>query len=171
SMLFYKKCKFLLLFIAFVIVSCGEGPNQLRGVTKEEREQIAKDTSNYTYIRWLDYNASINFGTINAGEKVQLIYRFKNVGEKPLFVIGVTETCKCTLTKYNTDPIQPGKQGTIQIVFDSRTQLDAIRKSVIVQTNTYNDQYKTLVFTGFVRDCCNTDRKESDEEDDRFKVF
>jgi hypothetical protein len=153
------------IFSIILFSACGgEKAGQLRGVTKEEREQIARDSSNYTYIRWLE--TSINFGTIRCGEKVKLIYRFKNVGEKPLFILSVTEACNCALTEYNTDPVQPGKQGTIAVTFDSKTQAEAIRKSLVVQTNTFQNRYQTLIFTGYVRDCCggaNGD-EESDEE-------
>lgn len=156
----------ILVALSYTLLSScgGEKNGQLRGVTKEEREQIARDSSNYTYIRWLE--TSINFGTIRCGEKVKLIYRFKNVGEKPLFIINVTEACNCALTEYNTDPVQPGKQGTIAVTFDSKTQAEGIRKSLVVQTNTFQNKYQTLIFTGYVKDCCGggSDNDESDED-------
>lgn len=154
---------------AFVILlnACSTGDGQLRGVTPEERRQIANDTANYTYIKWIENN--LNFGTIRSGEKIKLIYRFKNVGEKPLFIIRVDEACKCATTTFNTDPIQPGKQGAVTITFNSRTQVDAIRKSVIVETNTFGKRYETLVFTGRVRDCCGMGiEDDAGEEDDEY---
>lgn len=152
----------LMLTTTLTFVSCSdEKSGQLRGVTKEERMQIARDSANYTYIKWLETN--INFGTIKCGEKVKLIYRFKNVGEKPLFILGVSESCNCAITEYNSDPVQPGKQGTIAVTFDSKTQAEAIRKSLVVETNTFENRFQTLIFTGYVRDCCGGDN-ESDEE-------
>jgi hypothetical protein len=150
--------------VALLFIGCGDRPEQLRGVTKEERVLIARDTANYTYIKWLE--TSINFGTIRCGDKVKLIYRFKNVGEKPLFVINVTEACNCALTEFNTDPIQPGKQGTIQVTFDSKTQVDGIRKSIVVETNTFGNRYQELIFTGLVRDCCGGGTSRDEDDDD-----
>jgi len=133
----------LLVFALSILSGCiGERPGQLRGITKEERMIIARDSANYTYIKWLE--TSINFGTIRSGEKVKMIYRFKNVGEKPLFILNVSEACNCSETEYNTDPVQPGKQGTISVTFNSKTQVDAIRKSLIVETNTFENRYQRL---------------------------
>jgi hypothetical protein len=159
----------LLLHLTVFTLSCSNNNQQLRGVTKEERALIARDSANYTYIKWLE--TSINFGTINSGEKVKLIYRFKNVGEKPLFVISVSEACKCALTEYNTDPIQPGKQGTIAVTFDSKTQAEAIRKSLVVETNTFDNRYQTLIFTGHVRDCCGASVDEDNQDDNPYVVY
>lgn len=151
-----------------LITACSDKPDQLRGVTKEERMQIARDSLNYTYIKWLE--TSINFGTVRCGDKVKLIYRFKNVGEKPLFVINVTEACNCSLTEFNTDPIQPGKQGTIQVTFDSKTQVDGVRKSLTVETNTYGNRYQELIFTGLVRDCCGGGTRDDDDDDSPYII-
>lgn len=159
----------LLIILAIFSYSCNNNNQQLRGVTKEERALIARDSANYTYIKWLE--TSINFGTINSGEKVKLIYRFKNVGEKPLFVISVSEACKCALTEYNTDPIQPGKQGTIAVTFDSKTQAEAIRKSLVVETNTFDNRYQHLIFTGHVRDCCGGNAEEDNQDDNPYVVY
>jgi hypothetical protein len=142
----------------------GDSPSQLRGITPEERLLIARDTSNYTYIKWIE--TSINFGTINSGDKIKLIYRFKNVGEKPLFILSVSEACNCSTTEYNSDPIQPGKQGTITVNFNSKTQIDAIRKSLIVETNTHEKRYHRLIFTGNVRDCCAEIDDDPEDESD-----
>jgi hypothetical protein len=160
---------YLLTLLAVFSYSCNNNNQQLRGVTKEERAIIARDSANYTYIKWLE--TSINFGTIKSGEKVKLIYRFKNVGEKPLFVISVSEACKCALTEYNTDPIQPGKQGTIAVTFDSKTQAEAIRKSLVVETNTYDNRYQHLIFTGHVRDCCGGSTDEDNQDDNPYVVY
>ncbi len=151
----------VLTALSFLTSCSDEKSGQLRGVTKEERAQIARDSANYTYIKWLETN--INFGTIKCGEKVKLIYRFKNVGEKPLFILSVSESCNCAITEYNSDPVQPGKQGTIAVTFDSKTQAEAIRKSLVVETNTFENRFQTLIFTGYVRDCCGGG-SESDEE-------
>lgn len=159
----------LLAQLTVFSLGCGNNNQQLRGVTKEERALIARDSANYTYIKWLE--TSINFGTINSGEKVKLIYRFKNVGEKPLFVISVSEACKCALTEYNTDPIQPGKQGTIAVTFDSKTQAEAIRKSLVVETNTFDNKYQTLIFTGHVRDCCGGNSDHDNQDDNPYVVY
>lgn len=161
---------FILCTIVVFGSACSDKPDQLRGVTKEERALIARDSLNYTYIKWLE--SSINFGTVKCGDRVKLIYRFKNVGEKPLFVINVTEACNCSLTEFNTDPIQPGKQGTIQVTFDSKTQADAVRKSLTVETNTYGTRFHELTFTGLVRDCCGggSDRDEDTNEDSPYII-
>ncbi len=154
-------------FIVLIIASCGGDDNpQLRGVTKEERAIIARDSANYTYIKWLE--TTINFGTILSGDKIRLIYRFKNVGEKPLFIISVSESCNCAVAEYNTDPVQPGKQGTISVVFDSKTQEEAVRKSLTVETNTFNNRFQYLIFAGRVRDCCGANADKNDDVDNPY---
>ncbi len=158
---------FCFLVLAILTLSCGESKNpQLRGVTKEERAIIARDSANYTYIKWLE--TTINFGTILSGDKIRLIYRFKNVGEKPLFIISVSESCNCAVAEYNTDPVQPGKQGTISVVFDSKTQEEAVRKSLTVETNTFNNRFQYLIFAGRVRDCCGANADKNDDVDNPY---
>ena len=115
-------------------------------------EKSLTDTAYFTNITWID--SVVNFGTINMGEKVEVKFRFRNTGEFPLILSGVTPGCGCTVTDYTSAPIAPKDEGFIVATFDSnRSHGGNIRKSVYANSNTKLRQKHELVFTGEVRDC------------------
>lgn len=117
-------------------------------------ERAQYDTAHYTTIQWMD--SVVNFGTINFGEKVQVKFRFKNVGETPLILSNVIAGCGCTVPEYSKAPVAPGAEGVVTGAFDSnKSHPGAVRKTIRVTANTKNKQDYELVFTGEVRDCKN----------------
>ncbi len=62
---------------------------------------------------------SYDFGQITDGEKVSYDFKFTNVGKTPLIVTSATATCGCTVPDYPKEPIAPGAEGVIKVVFDS----------------------------------------------------
>ena len=51
-----------------------------------------------------------NFGKVAEGEKVSYVFTFDNKGTADLVITSATTTCGCTVPKYDTKPIPPGKQ-------------------------------------------------------------
>lgn len=62
--------------------------------------------------------AEVDFGTVKKGEKREHTFEFTNEGDEPL-IIELVSACDCTTTEYSTEPVPPGKGGTISAVFDS----------------------------------------------------
>ena len=108
------------------------------------------DTPNYSTIAWLD--TVQNFGTIKEGESVPIKYRFKNSGEKPLFISEVRPSCGCTVTDYPKNIIFPEKGGELTATFNSHDMHGFVQKSVWVVSNTSNGVAQLLKFSGQVSD-------------------
>ena len=56
------------------------------------------------------------------GEKVEVKFKFKNVGTKPLLLLQVQAGCGCTTSDYTKEPIAPGKEGWVTGIFNSENQ-------------------------------------------------
>jgi len=152
---YYRMRLAALVMVLFVAFACKQNnkPNPKDPTTIE---RSIRDTSVFTQIQWLD--SVVNFGTINFGEKVEIKYKFKNIGDFPLVLTNVVPGCGCTVTDFTSAPIAPKEEGYITATFDSnRSHGGVVRKSIYCQTNTKFKQKHELVFTGEVRDCNSCD--------------
>ena len=104
----------------------------------------ATDTSNLTTIQWID--SIKNLGRINEGQKLEIAFRFKNTGDKPLIIESVRPGCGCTVADYPKEPIAPGGEGEITGSFDSQGRENLQRKEIAVTANTKGSPYHTLLF-------------------------
>jgi hypothetical protein len=77
-----------------------------------------------------------DFGRLIQGEKVSYSYKLKNVGKSDLIISKVSASCGCTASKYTKEPIKPGKEGKVEVTFDSNGQRGIVNKTVTVITNT-----------------------------------
>jgi len=102
------------------------------------------DTANQTTIQWLD-GADKDFGKIKEGENLDVSFRFKNTGKKPLVISSVTASCGCTVPETPKKPYAPGETGVIKASFNSTGKPGTQSKQVNVFSNT-NPQVTTLVF-------------------------
>ena len=130
---------------------------------KSEREldaakAAAVDSVNFTTVQWID--SIVKFGTINKGDKIDIKFRCKNTGDKPLILTNARPTCGCTVSDYTKQPIAPGAEGLITATFDSKkvgTSGD-VRKTIIVNTNTKNGTEHYLYFEGSINGGGNNDK-------------
>lgn len=142
--------KYLVLFsFAIVLFSC---TNTDKPATKEEaaRDSLNKvamaDTMNYTTIQWLD-STTQDLGKIKEGSIVEISWKFKNTGNKPLIVADARGTCGCTIADKPKEPIPPGQDGTIKAKFNSQGQGPEAHKTVSVDANTKGQTMHYLTFT------------------------
>ena len=146
-----KKIISAFIICTFILLSCNDNKNPYENNLGIEPVVIAQiDTANYTQILWQD--SVINIGTISAADTaaVPINFRFKNVGDKPLFIISVGATCGCTIANYSKEPLFPGKESVIKAAYRWNGQTGTVRKSIFVKTNTKNKSSHTLVFYGEV---------------------
>jgi hypothetical protein len=104
-----------------------------------------KDSSNYTSIKWMEQ--SRDYGKINEGQKLEVSFRFKNTGDKPLVIESVRPSCGCTVADPPKEPIAPGATGEIKGAFDSNGKSGQQHKSIYVYANTKGQQSHELDFT------------------------
>jgi hypothetical protein len=115
--------------------------------TSVDLSKVSADTVNYTTIQWIDSVQRI--GNLKFGEEAHIDFRFKNTGDKPLFIISASPGCGCTLADYPKEAIAPGKEGEIKTVFDTKkSHGGTFTKYVNVVTNTSVKTAHTLIFSG-----------------------
>jgi len=76
-----------------------------------------------------------DFGKVYEGEMVGWYFKYKNIGSKNLVLINVTASCGCTAPSYSREPLAPGKEERIKIVFDTNGRSGRQQKSINVETN------------------------------------
>jgi len=110
-----------------------------------ERQKAMADTANYTTIQWLD-SMSVTLPTAKEGDPVNVSWRFKNTGDKPLVVANVSASCGCTVPEKPEEPIAPGAEGVIKAKFDSKGKKGHNEKHVTVDANTKPSRSHELEF-------------------------
>ena len=77
-----------------------------------------------------------DFGTINSGEKVKHVFKFKNTGNADLVLSQVKASCGCTTPTYTKEPVSPGDEGEIAVEFNSEGISGQVAKDITVLANT-----------------------------------
>lgn len=75
-----------------------------------------------------------NFGTFAEENNQTRVFRFTNVGDKPLVVHQALPSCGCTVADFTKTPVQPGKTGEVKITYSGRGRGEGYFKKLIVVT-------------------------------------
>src|SRR5882672_8005592 len=102
------------------------------------------DSSKFTTIQWLD--STKDFGKIAEGQKLEVSFRFKNTGDKPLVIEKVQPSCGCTVAEQSTEPIAPGAEGQVKASFNSEGRTGVNHKTLFVYANTKGSRSHSLQF-------------------------
>jgi hypothetical protein len=94
-------------------------------------------------------NIDHDFGTINEGQKVKYVYKFKNTGEAPLIIQNAQPSCGCTAPNWSREPIPVGGEGFVEAEFDSQGKPGVQNKTITVTANTW-PKTTTLRFKAMV---------------------
>lgn len=76
-----------------------------------------------------------DFGKIMQGEKVSYSFVFKNTGGSDLVISSAQGSCGCTVPHYPEEPIKPGAEGKVDVVFNSDGKSGMVQKTVTLVTN------------------------------------
>ena len=144
-----KNLLVLLLPISFCIISCGgntQGEAQvntnneqaINTVSLEGEGDAVLDTANAPIVSM--ETDTYSFGEVKEGEKVSHEYKFTNTGKTPLIINSVNASCGCTTPYYPKQPINPGEDFTIDVVFDTSSQPGMQHKVITMVSNAYPSQ-------------------------------
>ena len=100
----------------------------------EAPQQNTVDPATLTKVEWLD-GVDRDFGKMKEGENLEVSFRFKNVGDKPLVISNVTASCGCTVPETPKKPYAPGETGVIKASFNSSGKPGSQSKQVNVFSN------------------------------------
>ena len=133
-----KKTVFIAVaLIAFVVTSCKK-ENASTKVKTENIESAAERDAEISkgspVIEW--DKTEHDFGTLDAGEKVETVFVLTNTGEGDLVITGARGSCGCTVPQWPKDAVKPGKTAEIKVVFNSRGKKNKTTNTVTLTTNT-----------------------------------
>jgi hypothetical protein len=134
---------FGICLLIFVFAGCGGGDQKISA--SSNMKAALTDSTQFTTIEWLD-SADKNFGKISEGRKLDVAFRFKNTGSKPLVIQKVQPSCGCTVAEQPNEPVLPGEEGIIKASFNSEGRLGANHKTLYVTANTKTKQTHELHF-------------------------
>ena len=123
-----------LLLVLFLSYSC--------------REKKSSGPSEPTHIEWT--KKTWNFGDLTAGEEVCHTFTFKNTGRHNLIIRNIETGCGCTTVNYDKAPVSPGKEGKIEIAFNSQGRYGKQYKEIRIFAN-IPEKSTTLTFTANVK--------------------
>ncbi|MBA2761610.1 MAG: DUF1573 domain-containing protein [Segetibacter sp.] len=146
--------KYLLVpvFTIILLIGCNSesNTNDQNNVTADvsaptNEVNAIEDSANYTSLQWID-PIDQELGKVQEGQVVEISWKFKNTGNKPLVITSVSASCGCTVADKPEQPIAPGKEGTIKAKFDSKGRSGMEHKNVYVMANTKQLQDHQLSF-------------------------
>ena len=139
-----------ILVISTALYACNSADTKVDAANGDTTTTTAvnpmEDSANYTAIQWID-STFRDLGNIKAGQVVEVSWRLKNAGNKPLVIQNVLPGCGCTVAEKPEAPIMPGEEGVIKGKFDSNGQADGEhRKYITVLANTQDKTNHQLEF-------------------------
>lgn len=133
----------LFLVSATLLASCNTGKNQDSESADIPMEQVGEQPVGQAVASGNDSSGAVlevtddayEFGVITEGEKVEHEFTFTNTGSTPLIISNVQASCGCTTPEYSKNPIAPGGQGSVKVVFNSDGQLGKQHKVITITSN------------------------------------
>lgn len=129
--------KNLITVLALAVLTSCSNSNNVDGMdTNEVSNTASAKGKNESYLPEITFTEEVfDFGKITQGEKVSHAFKFKNTGDKNLIISGASGSCGCTVPEWPKEPIKPGAEGAINVVFNSEGKSGMQEKTVTIITN------------------------------------
>ena len=137
--MFYKVIKFSRLMIILsmmVIVSCS-GDRSRVPADVVNIPNSASGNDNQDRLPMIEFaTTEHDFGKVIQGEVVTYSFKFKNTGKSDLVIANISAACGCTASEYPKDPVKPGEEKVIEVIFNSSGKQGFQNKTLTVAANT-----------------------------------
>ena len=121
-----------------------EIPNTLDAANKKEADATSEANNDpKTQISFV--NEDYDFGQIMQDSENTYIFKFTNSGTQPLIIYSAKGSCGCTVPEYPKEPVAPGEDGEIKVVYKPGKQKDKQTKYVTLTANTEPEQTKLKI--------------------------
>ncbi|MEI8280373.1 MAG: DUF1573 domain-containing protein [Bacteroidota bacterium] len=135
--------RLLFILTTVVLTSCAQNTDNKSNkgllstsLVSNPRSIAGTDTAKLNQLASMDFTDTLHdFGTIHEGESVTHDFTFKNNGRSPLVISSAVGSCGCTVPDYPRDPIAPGKEAIVKVIFNSKGKSGHQEKSVTISTN------------------------------------
>ncbi len=119
------------LFFLFIMLfaSCGE----------QVRQENEKPAGNGEPPRIVFEETEYDFGRVSEGEKVGWYFTFRNEGGSDLIITNARASCGCTVPEYSREPVPPGGEGKVKVIYDSSGRGGKEIKTVTIESNAINN--------------------------------
>lgn len=134
----FRLLPMIFLLQALVLSSCGNnaGDGKLTG-DDVDLPVSADGQLDKKNMPLMEFDKKMHdFGDIKAGEKVSYSFRFVNRGRRDLLIQNASGSCGCTVPDFPKEPIPPGREGFIRVLFNSEGKNGVQEKQVTVLANT-----------------------------------
>lgn len=139
------KKVFAFVISAALFAACDETAGvRNEPAAKDQATVAAPKDEQLTSMQWID--STKNYGKITEGQVLQVAFRFKNTGDKPLVIENVRPGCGCTAANPPDKPILPGEEGVINASFNSQGRVGPNSKDIFVTANTANSREHKVHF-------------------------
>ncbi len=85
-----------------------------------------------------------DYGAVDYNGDGNCVFVFKNKGDVPLVLKNVRASCGCTSPKWPKEPVAPGKEGEIQVKYNTRI-VGNFTKAVVVYSNAANSPVRLTI--------------------------
>ncbi len=129
------KKMLVLALAAMSFASCQQSTSSAAGAADSSATEVAPPMAATDAPVMTFETTSYDFGKIKEGEKVVYEFKFTNTGKTPLIISDASATCGCTVPEVPKEPVKPGAEGVIKVVFDSMGKGGVQDKVVTVTSN------------------------------------
>jgi hypothetical protein len=126
----------VMVFCLLLIGSCNSGTKKTVPTDQVKESGMAK----------LVFSEEMyNFGSLNAGEVVSFTFVFRNEGTKTLIISNVDSGCGCTEVKIPNKTIEPGKEGQIEVIYNSAGEVGKQLKTITLFSNAEHTEKQIFI--------------------------
>ncbi len=125
----------LFLFIS-TLLSCSSGNQKNAPADKSTESGMA---------RFVFSEEIHNFGSLKAGEVVSFTFAFRNDGTKTLVITGGDSGCGCTQVNIPEKAIAPGKEGQIEVIYNTAGEVGKQLKTITIFSNAEQPQKQLFI--------------------------
>ena len=122
----------ILAVMMLIFLSCGgqNGRQDQAGRQADNSVQLAEGEPVLVFDTLIH-----DFGTIIEGEQVVGYFDYRNEGGQDLLITNVEATCGCTIPNWSREPLEPGGNETLELIFDASGRNGEQRKQITVRSN------------------------------------
>jgi hypothetical protein len=146
-----NKGLLIVFMLAFGLAACNStNETKEKKVTADIIDNPVTASGDYSTedLPKIEFNKTTHdFGLIIEGEKVIYTFTYTNTGKSDLIIKSASASCGCTVPTFSREPIAPGEQGKLEVVFDSNGRSGKQHKTVTVLSNCIPNTLK-LAITG-----------------------
>lgn len=127
----------LIIALGAFLASCGSDSGENKGIsTNDVSNSASADGESKDGLPDMKFEEEEHdFGRITQGEKVSYAFKFKNTGKGNLLIASAAGSCGCTVPEFPKEPILPGQEAKINVVFNSEGKSGIQEKTITVVTN------------------------------------